>query len=293
MKKNRTSLSAMGIAVLRAVESEKPADERICCDPYARLFLPGWFYAMMRFFIKTGYAEWRGRGVVGFLCARDRYIDDYLEACLREGFDQLVILGAGYDSRAYRFAALKSRRVFEVDHPATQKAKLDVVKKIFGSLPGHVIYVPIDFNQQPLSACLAEHGYNPRAKTVFLWQGVTYYLDDQAVDGTLDFIASSSAPGSSLIFDYIDQDLLRAPARHNEVENMRRYRGMSGEELRYGIPLGQIEVFLSQRGFEQVRNIRSEELKALYFHGKNQPRNVMSGYAIVSANVSAVAADNW
>ena len=78
MRKNQTSITAMGIAVLRAVESEKPEGERICFDPYARRFLPGWFYHMMRFFIRTGYAERRGRGVVGFLAARERYIDDYL-----------------------------------------------------------------------------------------------------------------------------------------------------------------------------------------------------------------------
>ena len=70
--------------MLRAVEFEKPASERICYDPYARRFLPGWFSHMMRFFIRSGYAEWRGRGVVGFLAAREWSIDDYL-------FELLVI----------------------------------------------------------------------------------------------------------------------------------------------------------------------------------------------------------
>ncbi len=286
MRKNQTSITAMGIAVLRAVESEKPAGERICHDPYARRFLPGWFYHMTRFFIQTGYAEWRGRGVIGFLAARDRCIDDYLSECLQRGFDQLVILGAGYDSRAYRFEGLKDPiRVFEVDHPATQQAKLDGVRKIFGSLPAHVRYVAIDFNVQTLADCLAAHGYDPRAKTVFLWQGVTYYLEPAAVNSTLDFIAQHSAPGSSVIFDYIDEELLSSPASHGEVKGMKRYRGMTGEDLHFGIPVTQIVPFLTQRGFEQIQNIRSEELKARYFHGKNQSRNVMAGYGIVSAVV--------
>ena len=120
-----------------------------------------------------------------------------------------MILGAGYDSRAYRFDALKDPiRVFEVDHPATQQAKLEGVRKIFGSLPEHVRYVAIDFNQQTLEDCLAAHGYDPQAKTVFLWQGVTYYLEPAAVDSTLTFIARHAAPGSSVIFDYIDNALL-------------------------------------------------------------------------------------
>lgn len=287
MRKNQTSLTAMGIAVLRAVESEKAEGERICYDPYARRFLPAWFYATMRFFILTGYAEWRGRGVNGFLAARERYIDDYLADCLERGFDQLVILGAGYDSRAYRFENLRApMRVFEVDHPATQAAKIEGVKKIFGVLPDRVSYVSIDFNRQSLADCLAAHGYNPRAKSVFIWQGVTYYLDPASIDSTLAFIKEQSAPGSSVIFDYIDTALLTTPAGHGEVKGMRRYQGMTGEGLRFGIPIREIETFLAQRGFEQVRNIPSEELKARYFHGKNQSRIVMSGYAIVSAVVA-------
>jgi methyltransferase (TIGR00027 family) len=157
VRKNQTSITAMGIAVLRAVESEKSVGERICFDPYARRFLPGWFYAMMRFFINTGYAEMRGKGVVGFLAARDRYIDDYLETRLKEGFNQLLSLGAGYDSRAYRFPALLESgiRVFEVDHPATQQVKIQNVRRIFGKLPDHVTYVAVDFNTQTLMDCLA------------------------------------------------------------------------------------------------------------------------------------------
>jgi methyltransferase (TIGR00027 family) len=280
MRKSQTSITALGIAVLRADESEK--SERVCYDPYARQFIPGWFYHMMRFFISSGYAERRGKGVIGFLVARERYIDDCLSNCLQSGIDQLVILGAGYDSRAYRFPAI---RTFEVDHPATQQVKLAKVRQIFGRLPENVTFVAIDFNRQSLADCLAANGYDPRTKTVFIWQGVTYYLDSDAVDGTLACIANHSAPGSSVIFDYIDPALLARPSGHGEVKGMRRYSAMTGENLRFGIPVAEIEAYLTQRGFEQVQNVRSEELKARYFHGKNEFRNVMAGYAIVSAIV--------
>lgn len=287
MRKNQTSITAMGIAALRAVESEKSEGERICFDPYARRFLPGWFYQMLRLFIISGYAEWRGKGVVGFLTARERYIDDYLDECVKAGFDQLVILGAGYDSRAYRFKAQNDRlRVYEIDHPATQQKKLDCVRKIFGSLPGHVRYVPIDFNHQTLQDCLLAHGYDPHARSIFIWQGVTYYLTPAGVDITLAFIARHAGPGSSVIFDYIDRALLTGSTHHGEVKGMHRFRGMTGEDLNFGIPMSQIEPFLTQRGFVGVKNIRSEDLKAMVFTGKNQSRNVMSGYAIVSARLS-------
>ena len=84
MRKNQSSLTAAGIAIARAVESEKPADERICYDPYARQFVPAWLYQVLGFFIKMGYTELPGPGVNGFLAARERYIDDVLQNSLNE-----------------------------------------------------------------------------------------------------------------------------------------------------------------------------------------------------------------
>ena len=135
MRKNRSSLTAAGIALARAVESEKPADERICYDPYARQFVPDWMYRLLGFFIKTGYAELRGPGVIGFLMARERYIDDVLKNYLSEGLQQLVILGAGYDLRAYRFDLPGRVKTFEVDHPITQADKLKKVTTSFRQNP--------------------------------------------------------------------------------------------------------------------------------------------------------------
>jgi methyltransferase (TIGR00027 family) len=174
-----------------------------------------------RLFTAIGYANWRGPGVWEFLAARDRYIDDYLAACLGEGLEQLVILGAGYDALAYRFDALKAGvKVFEVDHPATQAVKLKRVTAVFGTPPPHVTYVAIDFDRQTLADRRIACGYDERLKTLFIRQGVTHYLTPQAVDGTLAFIAGNSRPDSSII--------------------MRRYRGLTGEGLAFGIPIGGI-----------------------------------------------------
>jgi methyltransferase (TIGR00027 family) len=288
MRKDQTSVTAMGIAVNRAFESEKPADERICYDPYARQFLPGWFYGLVKLFLVSGYAERSGPGVQSFLAARERYIDDCLLESLKNGFAQLVILGAGYDSRPYRFAELlKSVHTYEIDHPATQKAKLKSLQKVFDHVPENVTFVPIDFNHQSLSQRLAESGYDPKLITLFIWQGVTYYLEPGAVDQTLAFIAGQSAPGSKIIFDYIDLSVLENSSGHGEVKRMQRYRGITGEALRFGISARKIENFLLQRGFENVCNIRSSELKPLYFKDKNESRKVVDGYGIVSAVVAS------
>jgi methyltransferase (TIGR00027 family) len=127
MNKSQSSITARGIAFARALESSLPAGERICYDPLARQMISTPFYLFCKLF--AGYAEASALGVLGFLAARARYIDDYLQNCLDGGLEQLVILGAGLDSRAYRFEPLKERRVFEVDHPATQQGKIENVKK--------------------------------------------------------------------------------------------------------------------------------------------------------------------
>lgn len=287
MKQNKASTTAAGIALARAIESEKPANERVCYDPLARYFVGRVFYRFAKFFVDTGYSNRRGPGVMEFLIARARYLDDYVQSCLDEGLEQLVILGAGYDSRAYRLEKLIAGlvRVFEVDHPATQQMKREKLQEALGRLPAYVVYVPIDFTQETLEKRLPECGYDPQAKTLFTWEGVTYYLTPDAVDSTLAFVAGHSGPGSSIIFDYMYTSLLDGTVKHGEVSSMGRYRRFTGEGLVFGIPEGTIEAFLEQRGFHQVRNVDADWLKKTYFTGVNERRQVATGYTIVLATV--------
>lgn len=285
MRKNQTSMTAIGIAILRGIESEKPEDERLCYDPYARKFVNGALYGLIRFFDKMGYSEKKGPGVVGFLVARERHIDEFLKAQIQAGVEQVVILGAGLDARAYRFNELKKIRVFEVDHPASQGSKKEKVKQILGGLPAHVTYVSIDFNAESLETRLLESGYDKSRRTLFIWQGVTQYLTPEAVDSTLAFIAQHSPAGSSVIFDYMYPALLDGTIERGEVNNMRSRRWASGEMLVFGIPEGTVTSFLEQRGFTDVKDADSKFLHRSYFHGKNASRAIAYGYAIASAIV--------
>jgi len=118
---------------------------------------------------------------------------------------------------------------------------------------------------------------------------VTEYLTSEAVDSTLAFVVRHSGVGSSIIFDYIYTSVLDGTVRHGEVTRMQRYRRMTGEGLTFGIPEGTVEEFLRQRGFDQVQEASSQELKQAYFTGVNQDRQVAGGYAIVSARVKGEA----
>lgn len=287
MKRNQSSLTASGIAIVRALESEKPANVRLIYDPYARRFVNSGLFHFVGFFYRLGLGERKGPGVWEFLIARERYIDDYLAARLAEGLEQLVILGAGFDARAYRFEALDRQgvRVFEVDHPATQAAKLRKLEQVIGRPPSNVTYVPIDFNQQALGERLFDCGYDEHARTLFIWQGVTQYLTPEAVDETLAFVRDHSAPGSSIIFDYADPSILEGAPRHGEVSSMRRYRHLSGESLVFGIPIDEIEAYLEALGFTGIRNADHAALERAYFSNGKNPRQVANGYAIASAVV--------
>jgi methyltransferase (TIGR00027 family) len=137
MRKAQASGTAIGAAAVRAIESEKPADERICYDPFARRFISTSVYLLMKLF--AWYGEWHTKGALTFIICRCRYIDDYLQECLKCGVAQLVILGAGLDSRAYRDELHQGAAgVFEVDHPATQARKIGQVKKVFGTVPSQI-----------------------------------------------------------------------------------------------------------------------------------------------------------
>ncbi len=285
---NRPSLTAAGIAILRAVESEKPAGERLFYDPYASKFVNPWLFMFTALFLRIGYADRRGPGVQGFLLARTRSMDDFLLACVASGCEPVVILGAGYDARAYRFAPMLAgkARVFEVDHPATQADKLARLKPVLGEVPEHVTYVAIDFNRETLDDRLPACGYDEKRKTVFIWEGVTMYLTPAAVDATLAFIACHAAPGSSVVFDYVYSSVIEGYVRRNEATGMRRYRRLTGEEMVFGITEGTARTFLEQRGFGDVQNVTARDLQALYFaEGARRGKQVAPVYAIAAGTV--------
>jgi methyltransferase (TIGR00027 family) len=285
MQEQQSSRSAEGVALVRALEAQKPEASRICYDPYARAFVPALTYLISKPVIDSGLYERMAPGATAFIALRERYIDDFLKASLDEGLDQVVILGAGFDTRAYRIAGIEKTRLFEIDHPATQKVKLQRLKKVIDPLPAHVTFIPLDFNTQTLAERLPASGYDEQARTLFIWQGVTYFLSAEGVDSTLAFIANHSGQDSQVIFDYFYNEGLH-DASSAYVKALRRAAAMTGEDYMFGIDKGQIEPFLSRRRFNDIRSTPLEELKQRYFTGPNAGRTVPTEIAIASARVA-------
>ena len=138
-------------------------------------------------------------GVNGAIVARIRYIDECLLGLLGEGLQQLVIIGAGYDTRAYRIPGVgEALKVFEVDHPLTQETKIETIRKIFGALPDHVVFVPLVFGRTGWTRRLVAHGYDSSRKTLFITEGLLMYIPEPAVEALLTFVAGTSGSGSAL-----------------------------------------------------------------------------------------------
>jgi methyltransferase (TIGR00027 family) len=144
-----------------------------------------------------------------FVNSRTRHIDEQLIKAAAQGIRQIVILGAGYDSRAYRFHKRYPRlRFFELDFPETGRAKQAAVKRVLGKLPAHVRYVPIDFDQQTLESVLPAAGYDAKRKSLFIIEGVLMYVNEAGNRATLDFIGKHSPAGSKAVYDYVLRDVI-------------------------------------------------------------------------------------
>jgi methyltransferase (TIGR00027 family) len=281
MRKTQASGTAIGAAAVRAIESEKPADERICYDPFARKFIDTLFYLLIKLF--AWYGEWHTKGGLTFIVCRCRYIDDYLQECLKSGVAQIVILGAGLDSRAYRNEIYRgTARIFEVDHPATQASKVERVKKVFGKIPSWVTYIPIDFTNETLDK-LVIYGFDRSLKTLFIWEGVTPYLNLESIDLTLAWIHTNSALDSAIIFDYQEMSGRLANIRRDILYKI--VSQISDEKDVFGFEKGEIVSYLNQRGFKNVNDIRADQLTSLYCIGPNRHRKAGRIYSIVHAEV--------
>ena len=278
MREGHASRTAEHNALFRALESALPESRRLFEDPLARTFLTWPFAVVTWLSVVPGFRElvpWlidnRWPGVRPSVVARTRLIDDAITASLEEHTEQLVILGAGFDSRAYRLPGLRDIAVFEVDHPDTQTAKRKALVRVLSALPKHVRFVAIDFNERELESVMPAAGYHESARTFILWEGVTNYLTEAAVDTTLRWCAHAS-PGSLLLFTYVHRDVLTKPGAFIGTERLFASLAKVGEKLTFGIEPDKLREFLAKRGLFLESDVGAEEYRERYF--KNAARKM-------------------
>jgi methyltransferase (TIGR00027 family) len=266
--------SAETMAFLRTLVA---GDKRLaagCEDYLAKLFL-GYqrrlLAAVSSRSVIRRVTEMVAPGSYGFTIARTRYFDDALVQEAR-GIQQLVLLGAGYDSRPFRFRDLLGGVcMFEIDHPATQSRKQRMLSRAGKASPRNLRYVPVDFNKTSLRQALAEHEFMSQRRTLFLWEGVSYYLPQPVVEDVLDVVAGCAA-GSSIVFDYATRRFVNGDISTYGSREVARWLKRIGEPFLFGLDPGEAEGFLRRRGLHLVSDLGAGELEELYLKTKDGRR---------------------
>lgn len=247
------------MALFRAVEDARPTASRLFSDPFAKGFLTGGLRVvaaasrmpLLRPLIPR-LIDRRAPGPRISALVRTRLIDDALTQALADGTRQVVILGAGYDSRAFRLEIDSAVRVFEVDHPATQAVKRARLERVPVADRGRVTFVPTDFTRDELGEVLSTAGYDRRLMTFFIWEGVTNYLNADAVARTLRWISTNSAPGSRLSFTYVDRGLLDGTKSFARAEPWMARVERAGEPFTFGLDPETLADYLKQHGLRLI-----------------------------------------
>jgi methyltransferase (TIGR00027 family) len=279
--KKRIMSTARGVALVRAVEMLRPEAERIASDPFARSFVNPLNVLGLRMMQATGLSRLVGiEPMLTFAIVREQFVQDIMVAEAKAGLGQVVILGAGFDTRAYRIGELADVPVFEVDHPVTQAQKRAALKAV--ATPANVHFVGVDFEADDLDTQLRAAGYREDLRALFVWQGVSMYLTAAGIDRTLAFVAQHSATGSAVVFDYFDARAMQS----GEANVIRFFTSAMGETVRFAIDQSQIVPFLQARGFTAIRNADAAQMAAPYLTGANAGRPMAKGVHVVVATVA-------
>jgi methyltransferase (TIGR00027 family) len=253
------------MALFRALESSRPPGSRLFCDPFAPLFLHQWrklFHGLARFDLgRKSVEQLLDRNAPGARAAgiaRTKWIDDEITQAL-EIATQFVLLGAGFDTRAYRLPSAQRAISFELDHPETSRAKQAVLNQEIAKSSKRVRFVDIDFNRQSVGEVLAQADFDDTHPACFVWEGVTNYLTAEAVDGVLRQIAQA-ATGSVLLFTYSHRDVLDHPEEFFGAKKLTSRLQSYGEPWTFGLHPEEIKEYLAARGLRLTKDLSVAEV---------------------------------
>jgi methyltransferase (TIGR00027 family) len=246
------SETAMSVAFCRALAAMEDRMEIKGPDYMAELFLTEEAKKPLKDGVSRSWAIQKlvTAPLYGYVLARTAFFDGIFKKALAENIPQIVFLGAGYDTRAYRYRELiQNTQIYELDIQSTQNKKIAVLKGSNVSIPKQVSLVNINFKVDRINDVLGNAGYSQTAKTLFIWEGVTYYLTDEAINRTLSFIKSQSPKGSAICFDYATDKL--------ESFN-------AAEPFQFHVSRDGMAPFLANFGIKIVEHLDSKEMERRY-----------------------------
>jgi methyltransferase (TIGR00027 family) len=240
--------------VLVALEQSEPPGRRLVDDDLAARFLPAptrWLVTatppkLMRQ-LTMAVMEHEGPGLWASMNCRKRYIADKVNESL-DDIDAVVVLGAGFDTLAYRLARKTRIPIFEVDQPVNIARKTATVRRVLGEQPVSVRLVPLDFEHDDVLDVLTGHGYRPDSRTFFVWEAVTQYLSAEAVDSTLKRLRQATS-GSRLVFTYVLRDFIDGINLYGADALYRRFRQRQ-QVWQFGMAPQEVAAFLAGHGWQ-------------------------------------------
>ncbi|WP_433291035.1 class I SAM-dependent methyltransferase [Actinoplanes sp. CA-030573] len=286
---NRASRTAEQVALFRALETARGRD-RVFDDPFAVRFLGGGYRLLARLarvrpvgLRLSRLIDRRWPGPRPSAVARTRLIDDLVLAALDGGARQVLLLGAGYDARAYRLPGIERVPVFEADHPATQAVKRRLLRgAVRPERRGHVHFVPVDLLAEDLGGALRKAGFAVLEPTVVVWEGVTNYLTEPAVDATLREVAALTASGSTLIFTYVDRRVLSGAI---DAGPWPRAVSRQGEPWTFGFLPAELPAYVGARGMRLALDMSTREAAGRYLHPLGRDEQAASFYRVAAAEI--------
>ena len=201
-----------------------------------------------------------------YMAARSRYAEDRLAGAVRNGVEQYVVLGAGLDTFAYR-SPFPELRVFEVDFPATQQWKREMLAEAAIDIPESLTLVPLDFELKTLAEGLAEAGFATDSPAFFSWLGVVPYLTLDAFRSTLGAIGQLPA-GTAVSFDYAFPPETLSPMRRRVFNSLSKRVAAAGEPLRLFFTPDEMAEELQAAGFKRIEQVDSDRLNELYLRDR-------------------------
>lgn len=237
-------------------------------DYVALKMLPTFFIPVLRFSVLRNIFKNRffPPGMYEYVIARTKFIDSVFENAIVDGFDQILIFGAGFDSRGIRFGkASNNAKIFELDAPVTQEAKINQLKKRGVEINPNIIFISIDFNRESIENKLIESGFCKNKKSLFILEGLTMYLDTGAIDNTFEVIDRFAGDGSEVVFDYVYSSVLREENLYYGESEV--YKGVKkeNEPWCFGIEKGELRSFLKDKNLELIEILTSKDLEQEFF----------------------------
>ena len=225
---------------------------------------------LIKYLLKLKILNFKGKiapkGIYPYVIARTKYIDSIFLQAKESGFDQVLIFGAGFDSRAIRLLDLDSNiKVFEIDTYHTLNAKTKQFKRRNITKPDTNIYIPLDFDKEDIKPKLFVNQFNTNKKTLSILEGLTMYLSHSAVAETFELIYDYSASGSLVVFDYIYSSVLSKELKYFGESAIFARINKDREQWTFGIEEGEIENFLCNFKFDLIEHLDSNNIEKKYF----------------------------